>query len=220
MVNATTTATDASSGAAAMKKATGMNKDDFLKLFIAQMQNQDPLNPMDGTEFVAQLAQLTQVEQAYNTNSNLENLINAQGNSTSIAAVSFLGNTVTAKGSQVNLADGSQPSLPFTLAEAAKQVVAEIRDANGALVRTLTGGKCQEGVNSLIWDGKNDAGQVLPPGTYTFAVKATNATGQNVTATTLVQGKVDGVSLEGTVPVLSLGGIDVSLDDIINVKGA
>ena len=220
MVNATTTATDAASGAAAMKKATGMNKDDFLKLFIAQMQNQDPLNPMDGTEFVAQLAQLTQVEQAYNTNSNLENLINAQGNSTSIAAVSFLGNTVTAKGSQVNLADGSQPSLPFTLAEAAKQVVAEIRDANGALVRTLTGGKCQEGVNSLIWDGKNDAGQVLPPGTYTFAVKATNATGQNVTATTLVQGKVDGVSLEGTVPVLSLGGIDVSLDDIINVKGA
>jgi len=220
MVNATTTATDAASGAAAMKKATGMNKDDFLKLFIAQMQNQDPLNPMDGTEFVAQLAQLTQVEQAYNTNSNLENLINAQGNSTSIAAVSFLGNTVTAKGSQVTLAAGGQPSLPFTLAEAAKQVVAEIRDASGAVVRTLTGGKCQEGLNSLIWDGKSDAGQVLPPGTYTFAVKATNATGQNVTATTLVQGKVDGVSLEGTVPVLSLGGIDVSLDEIINVKGA
>jgi len=220
MVNATTTATDASSGAAAMKKATGMNKDDFLKLFIAQMQNQDPLNPMDGTQFVSQLAQLTQVEQAYNTNSNLENLINAQGNSTSVAAVSFLGNTVTAKGSQVNLTDGGQPTLSFTLASSAQKVSAEIRDANGALVRTLTGGKCQEGLNSITWDGKSNTGQALPAGAYTFAVKATNATGQDVTATTLVQGKVDGVSLEGTVPVLSLGGIDVPLDDIISVKGA
>ena len=220
MINSVTAVTDSASGAAAMKKATGMNSDDFLKLFIAQIQNQDPLNPMDGTQFVAQLAQLTQVEQAYNTNTNLQSLITAQNNSSNLAAVSFLGTTVTASGNQVSLANGSQPAIGFSLSGQAQQVKVQIANSDGSLVRTLTTGQTPAGNNSITWDGLSDAGQALPAGLYTVAVTAIDAKGNQSTATPLVQGKVDGVSLDGTTPTLSVGGIPIPLSNVISVKGA
>ena len=219
-INSSTGVTDASSGAAAMKKATGLNKDDFLKLYIAQMQNQDPLNPMDGTQFVAQLAQLSQVEQAYNTNSNLKSLIDAQNSSNNLAAVSFLGNIVTAKGAQVSLNSGSQPMISFALAGQADKVQVGISNADGTLVRTLSAGQTPAGNSSLKWDGLSNQGQPLPPGLYSIAVTATDARGQQSSGTPLLQGKVDGISLDGNVPLLSIGGVSIPLKDVISVKGA
>ena len=110
MVDAVSSTTLAADGAAAMKKATGMNKDDFLKLFVTQLQNQDPMKPQDSNQFIAQLAQLSQVEQSYNTNTNLQSLLTAQNNATVVSAVSFIGKDVLAAGSQVSLTAGS--SIP------------------------------------------------------------------------------------------------------------
>ncbi|GAM09692.1 basal-body rod modification protein FlgD [Geobacter sp. OR-1] len=155
-INATTAATDSASGAAAMKKATGMNKDDFLKLFITQMQNQDPLNPMDSTQFLGQLAQLTQVEQAYNTNSNLQSLINAQNSSNNLGAVSFLGTTILAQGDQISLTAGQQPTIAYNLPAGAKTVLVEVTDAAGKLVKTFAKGESAAGDGSLVWDGKGE----------------------------------------------------------------
>ncbi len=219
MINAATATTDAASGAAAMKKATGMNKDDFLKLFITQMQNQDPMNPMDSTQFIGQLAQLTQVEQAYNTNSNLQSLIAAQNGSNNLGAVSFLGTTILAQGNQINLTAGGAPTVAYNLPTAAEGVVVEIRDASGALVRTLSNGAAPQGDNSLAWDGKGEKGQSLTAGMYTVSVTATDSTGKQFAGTPLVQGKVDGIALDGTTPLLSVGGINIPLSDVLTVKG-
>ena len=90
MVNSVTSTTDTSAAAAAMKKSIGMNKDDFLKLFIEQLKYQDPLKPTDAEQMLSQLSQLTQVEQSYNTNTNLANLLTAQNNSNTMASVSFI----------------------------------------------------------------------------------------------------------------------------------
>jgi len=107
MINAVTTTDSTAAGAAAMKQATGLNQDDFLKLLVTQLQNQDPLNPQDSSAFVTQLAQISQVEQTYNINSNLQSLLAGQNSASSLSSVSLIGKVVSAQDSQVALTSGS-----------------------------------------------------------------------------------------------------------------
>lgn len=218
----TVTSSDATSAAAAaeMKKETGMNKDDFLKLFMTQLQNQDPLNPQDSSQFIGQLAQLTQVEQAYNTNTNLQNLLTAQNNANSLSAVSFVGKDVLATGSQISLTDGSQPVLNYRTSQASAQTTINITDTNGTNVRTLSLGQTAAGDYNAIWDGKDNSGNTVAAGTYNFAVKGTDSSGNTFSGTSLIYGTVDGVKLDGSSPVLSIGGLDVPLTSVLSVGGA
>jgi flagellar basal-body rod modification protein FlgD len=211
--------TTTTSGSAAMKQATGMNKDDFLTLFITQLKNQDPMNPMDGTEFIGQLAQLTQVEQAYNTNSNLTKLIAMMNDSSALSSVSYVGKEVTAAGSEVALTSGGTANLSYVLPQKAEQVVVEIKDSSGSTVRTLTQGQTAAGAASLVWDGKNDAGTALPSGTYTFAVKGADSSGNTFSCDTRTGGKVDGVSFAGSAPVLMVGGLKIPFSSLLSVSG-
>jgi flagellar basal-body rod modification protein FlgD len=209
---------DTNAAAASMKKTTGMNKDDFLQLLVTQLRSQDPLNPQDSSEFVAQLAQLTQVEQTYNINTNLKNLLSSQNNFSSMSALSLIGKEITTASSQVVLTEGAQPSIPFSLASDATQLTLEIKDATGRTVRTLTQGETAAGVRSTTWDGMDDNGQPVPAGTYTFAVSGLDTTGQVISATPLFRGRVTGVNLEGDTPVLTVNGLYVPLTSVLEVK--
>lgn len=217
ITNVTTGATGASAAEAAMKKSTGMNKDDFLKLFVTQLQNQDPLNPQDGTEFIGQLAQLTQVEQAYNTNTNLQNLLNQGNNSTSFAAVSLIGKEVQALGSQVDLQQGATAQLNLFLEGSASQVNLTIRDENGNVIKTLDAGALAAGKASVAWDGTDNSGAAVAPGAYTFSAAAVDVNGQKVAATPFIKGRVDGVDISGTNLILSLGNVKLNLTDVTSV---
>ena len=218
-VTSTASATQSTTAAdAAMKQSTGMDKDDFLKLFVTQLQNQDPLNPQDSSQFISQLAQLTQVEQAYNTNTNLATMLTQGNNSATIATVSMIGKQVEAQGSQVSLQSGSPASINFNLASAANQVTVSVTDSTGATVKTLTAGAIGAGNGSISWDGTNAAGVQLPSGAYTFAVSATDASGNLVTSTPLIKGVVTGVDMSGADPVLSVGNLNVNLTDVTNVS--
>jgi flagellar basal-body rod modification protein FlgD len=219
ITNVAAASTGSSAAQAAMKQSTGMNKDDFLKLFVTQLQNQDPLNPQDGTEFIGQLAQLTQVEQAYNTNTNLQNMLNQASNSATMAAVSLIGKQVEAPGSQVNLEPGSPAAVNFTLAQAAQQVTVTIKDQDGTVVKTVTAGAKGAGSGSVSWDGTDNAGAQLAAGAYSFSVSAQGSAGNNVSATTLIKGKVDGVDMSGATPVLSIGKVKLNLTDLTSVSG-
>lgn len=220
MVNAVTATTNAADGAAAMKKATGMNKDDFLKLFVTQLQQQDPLNPQDGNQFIAQLAQLSQVEQAYNTNTNLQGLLAAQNSNMMVSAVSFIGKEVLAAGNQVALTAGGSANLNFRLDGSVSSLNIDIRDAAGNLVRSLTSGQTAAGDGSIAWDGRGGNGLPLPSGTYSFEVTGTNASGVTVAGASLVRGRVDGVRIDGSTPILTAGGIEIGMGDVLQVKGA
>lgn len=211
-------ATGSTAAEAAMKKSTGMNKDDFLKLFVTQLQNQDPLNPQDGTQFIAQLAQLTQVEQAYNMNTNLQNMLNQGSNNATLAAISLIGKQVEAPGSELHLQSGNPSSIYFTLDQPAEQVTVTVKDGNGAVVKTLAAGAWGAGAGSVAWDGTNDAGEQLASGAYSFSVSATSAGGGSVASTSLIRGKVDGIDMSGAIPVLSIGSLKLNLTDVTAVS--
>lgn len=217
ITNVTTGTTGSSAAEAAMKQSTGMNKDDFLKLFVTQLQNQDPLNPQDGTQFIGQLAQLTQVEQAYNTNTNLQNLLSQGNNTTSFAAVSLIGKEVQALGSQVDLQQGQSAKLNLTLDRPASQVNLTIRDASGNVVKTLDAGALAAGTASVAWDGTDNSGATVAPGAYTFSATAVDVNGATVTATPFIKGRVDGVDVSGANLILSLGNIKLNMTDLTSV---
>ena len=203
---------------AAMKQATGMNKNDFLKLFVTQLQNQDPLNPQDGTEFISQLAQLTQVEQAYNTNTNLQNILSQGGDSAALAAVTLIGKKVESPAALLNLDQGEPASINFKLAQAAGQVTVSVLNEKGEVVRTLEAGAKAAGMTTVAWDGRDSAGKQAPSGAYRFTVAAKTANGASVATTPIFQGTVDAVDLSGTVPVLSIGKVKLSLADVTSVS--
>jgi len=202
-----------------MKQTTGLNKDDFMKLFVTQMKNQDPLAPQDSSAMVAQLAQITQVEQSYNTNTSLKSLLDAVNSSSNMSAVSFIGKTISAPGSLVNLAAGSPAQLNFNLGGAAQQVQVAVQDANGKAVRSMTMGMTPAGDGSLVWDGKDNNNALLPPGLYSFTVTGINPDGSSFSGTPLVKAVVDGVKLVQGSPVLTAGGIDVPLANVTAIKG-
>lgn len=219
MVNAVTATTDTTAAAAAMKQSVGMNKDDFLKLFIAQLQNQDPLKPQDPEQMLGQLAQLTQVEQAYNTNSALQNLITAQNNSATMNSVAFIGKTVKANGNAVAFDGAAATSMQFNFATPASAATVAISDANGKVVRTAALGPLAAGDTTVSWDGRDSSGNLLPAGAYSFNVTGTAANGASITATTYTTGLIDGLTVVNGTPMLTIGAATVAFSDVISVKG-
>jgi flagellar basal-body rod modification protein FlgD len=201
-----------------MKKSTGLNKDDFMKLFITQLQNQDPMNPQDSSSMVTQMAQITQVEQSYNANTNLQNLLAATNNASNMSAVSFIGKTVSAQGSLINLASGGQTQLNFNLPSTAKQMQVAIQNSSGLTVRTMTLGITPAGDGSLTWDGKDNNNSAVPAGLYNFSVAGLAANGSSITGTPMIRAVVDGVKLDQGSPILTAGGIDVPLINVRAIK--
>jgi flagellar basal-body rod modification protein FlgD len=217
MITNVSTTTDATASTDAMKQSTGLSKDDFLKLFIAQLENQDPLDPQDSSEFTAQLAQLTQVEQAYSTNSNLEKLLAAQNNSASLSSVSFIGKSVVANGNSIDFDGSSSATLKFNLASAAESVTITISDSLGKIVCSGEVGSLSSGDNAFTWDGKDSSGSALSAGAYTFAVAAAASDGSEITVKTYTTGVVDSVSLANDTPALAIGSVSVALTDLVNI---
>lgn len=217
MVSTVTAATDPTAAAAAMKKSLGMNKDDFMKLFIAQLQYQDPMKPQDPSAMLDQLSQLSLVEQSYNSNTALTNLLAAQNNSMSLTAVSFIGKDVKANGNSASFDGSTSTHLEFNLPLSAASAQVSIVDGAGRTVRTVALGSLNAGDNSVSWDGRDNSGALLPAGSYKFAVTATSASGSAIAATTYTTGKIDGVDLSGTTPQLTIGSTSVALSDVISM---
>jgi flagellar basal-body rod modification protein FlgD len=202
-----------------MKQTMGLNSNDFMTLFVTQLKNQDPTAPQDTSQMVAQMAQLTQVEQAYDTNTNLKSILSALNSSSGMSAVSFIGKTVSAQGSQVNLVTGGQPQLGFNLSSSASGVQVAIQNASGTVVKTLTLGNTASGNSSVVWDGTGSDGKQLPAGIYSFTVTGKNSDGTTFNGTPFIKGVVTGVDLSQGTPVLSVGGIAVPLAGVQSVSG-
>jgi flagellar basal-body rod modification protein FlgD len=220
MITNVTSTTGTAAADAAMKQSLGMNKDDFMKLFIAQLQNQDPLAPQDASAMLNQLSQMTLVEQSYNNNTALNNLLTAQNNSTAMSSVSFIGKNVKANGNVTSF-DGTSPAtLQFNLSVPASSGTVTISDASGRTVRTAVLGAQASGDSTFTWDGRDNSGALLPAGAYNFAVNATSASGTAIAATTYTTGRIDGVNISNGTPMLTIGSASVALTDVLSVIGA
>ena len=189
-----------------------LGKDDFLKMMVAQLKHQDPLNPMDGTAFTAQLAQFSSLEQLQNMNTLLTSFTQQQQALGNSQAVNFIGKQVLAKGNTVSV-DGNPVTLGYNLAGDAVSGQIQVYDANGQLVNTLSFKNQKQGLNSVTWNCPSSA-----KGTYIFAVSALDQSGNSVNASTMTQGTVNGVNFHDGATYLSVGGQEVGFSDVVSVK--
>ena len=194
-----------------------LGKDDFLHLLITQLQNQDPLNPADSTEFTAQLAQFSSLEQLSNVNDNLVQLQNLETSTNNSQAVSLLGKEITANGNYLKLANGKPTDCEFRLDREADKVVVNIYDHTNEFVKAFEGAKLPSGQHSLTWDGTDQKGNPANDGNYTFEIMAVDANGKTVNATAFFNGTVDTVTFENNTPFLVSGNQKIALGDVIQV---
>ncbi len=212
------TVTPVSSQAAKSNAVLTSNFDTFLKLLTAQLQNQDPLEPMDASQFTQQLVQYSGVEQGIYTNKNLETLIALQQTGGLGSSVNYIGREVMAQNPQSVLADG-QANWTYTLPTAAASVSLVVRDANGKAVYSGAG-PTTAGEHTIGWDGKLASGAAAPEGVYTLEISAKSATNGALSAPITFMGRVTGVEMVNGAVVLNVGGVKLNLTDVKAVREA
>ncbi len=195
-----------------------MGKEDFLKLLMAQLANQDPLNPMENTEFVAQLAQFSSLEQQMATNEGLSMLQMGQASMTNTQIAGLIGKEVEANGNVLQVTQQGPTGINYDLSAPAAEVTVTIRDTQGNIIRSLELGPRGSGLNTSTWDGKDINGNLVQPGTYQMEVSAKDIDGNAVDASTKFTGIVSGVSYEGGIPVLEIGSSTVRVGDVIAIR--
>src|SRR5690606_20919179 len=163
-------------GTGSLTGQTSMGKEDFLKLMLAQLQNQDPLNPMEGTEFASQLAEFTSLEQLINLNKAMDTSINAdyflsQSINNTLAAT-LIGKEVKLSGNSFQNNGAENTTLGYNLSTQASSCTIKIYNESGQLVKTIENASKNSGDNKLIWDYYDNNGNKVPEGKYTFKVEA------------------------------------------------
>ncbi|MGF1454611.1 MAG: flagellar hook assembly protein FlgD [Alphaproteobacteria bacterium] len=205
-------------GSAAASKSLADNFDTFLSLLTTQLQNQDPLEPLDTNEFTDQLVQFTEVEQGIATNENLELLISLNEAARAGSAVSYLGQDVVADGSTARL-DDDGATWHYDLSATAAQVDLTVVDENNVPVFKAEGGTGR-GDQSFTWDGRDNAGNPVPKGLYALQVNARDAAGNSVIAETTIRGTVSAVDFTGADPSLTVNGVSVPVSKVREVATA
>ncbi len=194
-----------------------MNKDDFLKLFVAQLQNQDPLNPDDGTEMASKLAQFNGLEQMMNMNKTMEQMVKSQNLGRNLQLVNYVGKEITVDGGRVKLKDGQPSSSTFTVAKSATRATLSIRDSTGMVVSERELGPLDVGSHPFQWDGKNDAGNPVADGLYHFSIYARDIDGNQVTVPITSKTTISGVDIQSETGELFTELGPVNFDDIRSV---
>jgi flagellar basal-body rod modification protein FlgD len=186
----------------------------FLQLLTTQLQNQDPLSPLDTNQFTQQLVQFAQVEQQMKSNDQLSSLVSLEKSAQASTALAYVGATVVVDGSTAALTNGSATwSLNVTKPSTA---TITIKDSTGQNVFTGTAG-VNPGTQTFTWDGRGNDGRIWPDGNYTLTATAVDASNQPVGVSTEVQAVVDSVDLTQDPPVMSINGQNFTLDKIKRV---
>jgi flagellar basal-body rod modification protein FlgD len=202
--------------------SSDVSKDAFLKLLTTQIAYQNPLDPMDNKQFMSQLAQFAALEQAMETNARLGAIVMQQIGLANTAVASLVGREVTIKGSVVALkAGGFGTEAHYSLEAPAVSTTVVIRDSAGREVRRIDAGPRPEGAVRTVWDGKDEHGNLQPPGAYTVSVEAKGENGAPVAVTQETTGKLVFVSFEGGYPTLHLdNGATGAASDLVRVGEA
>jgi flagellar basal-body rod modification protein FlgD len=203
---------------AAKKKEDAMGRDEFLKLFTTQLRAQNPLNPMNSTEFTAQLAQFSSLEQLTNINEGLKKLTLYQGSLQNTLATGMIGKGVKALGDEVSLKGTGEVS--YSLGQDAAAVTVSIYDSSGRLVRKISNAAQKAGTNTVTWDGRDTAGVTQPDGKYKVKVEAADGSGAPVQAATLRSGTVTGVTFSDNTAYLVIDGTTrIQLGEVKEITG-
>jgi flagellar basal-body rod modification protein FlgD len=195
-----------------------LGKDDFLKLLVAQLANQDPTKPEDTSAFVAQLAQFSALEQQQNTVARLDTLLMGQATANQTAAGTFIGKDVTYRGGELHFDGANSLSATLTLPQDAAKVTVAVRDGSGRTVRTIQLGAHDDGTVPVTWDGRDDDGNLMPSGDYTLTPTAYDANDKAVAIDLSTTGHVSGVAFQSGIPYLKVGNALIKMSDVTSIN--
>jgi flagellar basal-body rod modification protein FlgD len=224
----TGTAAGTTSGTSSTVTGTGTQSlsNTFLQLLVAQMNNQDPLNPVDNSEITSQMAQISTVTGINSLNTTVSQLVSQLQQSQALQSTQISGHTVLVPGSSLTLAstsnNGTSQSMAayggFSLPQAADSVTVTVKDSTGATVRTINMGSLGAGMQDFSWNGTTDSGAQAAAGNYSYSVSAT-ASGQSVSATDYTAQQVVGIApqSDGTVQFLLSNGTQVGFASIAQI---
>jgi len=211
----TASSSSSSSSTTGSTTTTGLadNFQTFLTLLTTQLQNQNPLDPLDTNQFTQQLVQFAGVEQQLKSNDQLKALVEIEKSAQATQALVYVGNTVAVDGSKAQFDKSATWNF-----QSAKDTTATITITNSTGQTAYTGSyTLNQGNSSFVWDGKGNDGVQWPAGTYTLSATGKDSTGNSVAISTEVQGVVDSVDLTASPPLLSIGGQSYTTDKIKRV---
>ncbi len=200
------------------KKNDELGRDAFLTMMVAQLQNQDPLNPLEGSEFSSQLAQFSQLEQLLNLNKTMSDMKTSFDGRSDKDITSYIGKEVVGDVDSMSVKNGTASAGYYNLSKPG-EVRIEVYDAKGKVVKTIFPGQKNKGSHSLFWDGRDNQGQQVPDGTYKYSVMADMGSGFEQIPTT-VTGTVDGIVYGGDKPFLVVDGVWVNPESLLQVREA
>ncbi|MBV8210566.1 MAG: hypothetical protein JO133_10945 [Burkholderiaceae bacterium] len=222
--NAASSATGTTSGATG--NSTQNLSNTFLTLLVAQMNNQDPLNPVDNSQITSQMAQISTVTGINSLNSSVSQLVSELQQSQAVQSAQIAGRTVLVPGNSLALSavssSGSTQTLAayggFSLGQAADTVNVTVKDSSGAVVRTISLGALGAGIQDFSWDGTTDSGAKAAAGNYTYSVSA-SANGQPVSTTAYSAQQIVGVApqSDGSLQFLLANGTQVGFSAIAQI---
>ena len=215
---ATTSTSNNGYSASSSQQALNQNYQTFLTLLTTQLKNQDPLDPQDSSQFTNQLVLFSQVEQQIDTNSTLNTMLSNQETQMTTDAVNYIGHTVAGTGSSFTFDGTDSVPLGYTLSSTASSTTVSIANSSGVTVYSAKG-ETTEGNNTFTWNGEDASGNALAAGTYTLAVTAFDASGNQITTSTVVPGTVTSVTANGGQTYLTVGGNQVPLSGVDTVGG-
>ncbi len=198
------------------KKDDALGREDFLTLMMAQLKNQDPLNPMDGTDFSAQLAQFSSLEQLINLNDTMGTLKSSFDKGNESDVTSLVGKEATGNVDSIELANGQAFGGVYNLT-APGDVMVTIYDSDGNEVRSLYPGQQDSGNYNIAWDGTDNGGNVVPDGSYKFTVMANTGYGFEKVPTT-VTGKIDSIVYNNGKAYLQIQGALVDPKSLVQIS--
>ncbi len=198
-----------------------MGKEDFLQLLITQMKNQDPMSPLDNSDFAAQLAQFSSLEQLSNLNTSMTQSIDAdyyltQSINNTLTAT-LIGKDVKLSGENIVNNGGDGLDLGYNLPAEAKSVTVNIYNSQGVLVKTFEDPSISSGDHKLFWDFTDNNGSKLPEGNYKMEIEAKDLSGESMTVDKFIWGTIDGVKFGENGTTLLVNNSQFMLSDILEI---
>ena len=214
-------ATDASGNPKATGSLQSLGKDDFLRLLVAKMEHQDPLDPQSDEDFIAQLAQFSSLEQMSNMSealaeSNQLGYLQMQSLNNAMSA-NLIGKEIVASYDGVYFDGDSDPQISFTTEQYADRLELTITDENGTVVRRIRQEEVAPGQYTIEWDGRDDLGNKMPDGYYNVRAAAYDANDVRFTPQMRLVGVVDSISYREGSAFLHVNGSQISLGDVVTV---
>jgi flagellar basal-body rod modification protein FlgD len=195
-----------------------LDKEDFIKLFITQLEYQDPMKPIENNEMAVQLALFNQVDQLFKINETLEKLMDIRKNSDLNLATGLIGKYVKIEGNEGLVEDGNFLGGEFEVEEPVNVLNITIRDKNGKVVKNIQLNNVTKGVHKIEWDATDNEGNKVPDGTYTFTITdPTKNPPEEITPTMIA--KITSVVLGDEIKVMANGDDEIKLDEIKEILG-